>query len=581
MSTSLKQQEEQEIQINSRELAKAMLQYQLQNGGQRWIDAKKRVIEDVGTKSEIVDIFVNQLRIDQDKLNKNQSVSDCGLHTPRLGSHIDKETNIAHEIAFKLFPLEENEPEKKYEVRKRWSYLRYGRLVSSLARAFKVELVDEYSKKQDLKKIQLSGQRKNFCTLKHRPVPTSVTEPTPMPVDVAPIEELRPFFQFLGSGTPVLGSHQQFNRGTMFADGRMDLCKQVVGPPHISVLMNAIRFNPFIEHFLLGNNIIDIEGAEAIAEFIANPHVPKIKTWYLAGNRIDCQGMKLIAEALKEDEECESLWLKRNPIKAKGAKYLGEMLKRNNKIKVLDLHNTGLLDQGVSYLFKALIYNTRLRYLYVDANGVTAKGVKPICDYFRYLVNNKIKGVTSLWIDMNRLDDDGVIKMVSVLKDYPYLKRLCIGSNRISHVASDFVLQSFANHQKLMLLDLGLYKSTADMGELPNNIGDDGVDEICAFLEKNNSVKVMSIEHNGISAGGIDRIAQSLEKNDTMLYLYAKQYGICLHQSISGKMKGQLEKNIAQNLGVTFSEFMNEKLRILKHGKRVNHIDSIYRNSAK
>ena len=35
----------------------------------------------------------------------------------------------------------------------------------------------------------------------------------------------------------------------------MDLCKQVVGPTHIEALCDAVGTNPYVKHFLLGNNI--------------------------------------------------------------------------------------------------------------------------------------------------------------------------------------------------------------------------------------------------------------------------------------------------------------------------------------
>lgn len=73
---------------------------------------------------------------------------------------------------------------------------------------------------------------------------------------------------------------------------------------------------------------------------MTKPHVPKIKTWYIAGNMIDTDGIKIIAEAFKNDEDATSLWLKRNPLQPEGIKYLGEMLEVNKNLRILDLHNT-------------------------------------------------------------------------------------------------------------------------------------------------------------------------------------------------------------------------------------------------
>lgn len=48
----------------------------------------------------------------------------------------------------------------------------------------------------------------------------------------------------------------------------MDLCKVVVGPPHIGALMDSLKSNTFVKHFLLGNNIIGPTGAKHIAHFV-------------------------------------------------------------------------------------------------------------------------------------------------------------------------------------------------------------------------------------------------------------------------------------------------------------------------
>lgn len=91
-----------------------------------------------------------------------------------------------------------------------------------------------------------------------------ITQPTPMPVDIAPLAELQPFFDLLTTGRGATrefladnrkwAERQKMNakgeqfavpfvqmkRGTLFADGRMDMCKQVVGDEHIGELCEAV-----------------------------------------------------------------------------------------------------------------------------------------------------------------------------------------------------------------------------------------------------------------------------------------------------------------------------------------------------
>jgi hypothetical protein len=91
-------------------------------------------------------------------------------------------------------------------------------------------------------------------------------------------------------GNPDPGARVEFPRGIFYSDGRMDLCKQVVGPGSISPLMDCLRHNSHIRHFLLGNNVIGHVGARAVSDFIA--HNSKVVTWYLAGNCIDAEGVE-------------------------------------------------------------------------------------------------------------------------------------------------------------------------------------------------------------------------------------------------------------------------------------------------
>lgn len=95
----------------------------------------------------------------------------------------------------------------------------------------------------------------------------------PMPVEQADPSSLAPFFAHLANdGTHSAGStsvgHDQgtagvepfyntelleFEKGVLYADGRVDLCKMVTGPRNIGDLMQSLRTNSFSKHFLLGN----------------------------------------------------------------------------------------------------------------------------------------------------------------------------------------------------------------------------------------------------------------------------------------------------------------------------------------
>jgi len=114
----------------------------------------------------------------------------------------------------------------------------------------------------------------------------------PMPVEIAEPESLAPFFEHLalggnalpistdGDGTVLFIKEPyydtpaiEFQRGVEYSDGRMDLCKMVLGPNNIGALMQSLRTNKTVTHFLLGTldsdflYLIDIHVANAICPF--------------------------------------------------------------------------------------------------------------------------------------------------------------------------------------------------------------------------------------------------------------------------------------------------------------------------
>jgi len=550
------------------------MKYNLTDQAVRWTDLKQKSLENKEQVDEIVELFQNQLKEDAKKLDSGEEVSDCALNTPRMYSSLDKKNKFARILCKKLFPYEEEN-----EKQKKWAYIRYSQYLSKLTKKFKSQVEDEYNKEQEYKIIRKTGQRDNFDKLKERDLTSFITEPTPMPVEVAKEEDVTPFFDHLKTNTPAGQECLEFKRGAHYEDKRIDFCKQVAGPVWIGSLMDSIRQNPYVDHFLLGNNIINQTGAEEIAKFIKDESkVPKIRTWYIAGNEIDSEGTRKIADALRNDPYAESLWLKRNPVKPEGAKYLGDMLKVNSKIEVLDLHNTGILDEGLKYIMKGLKHNSTLKLLYLDANGITSKGAEYVSEYFDYLNENGKKGITSLWIGINRLDDEGIIRLAGSIKDYPYLKRLVVSSNRFGPKGAKVLLDSLTYHPKLKFLDIGFYKSTGDLGELPNNIGDVGAKYIAEFIEKNKTVEVLGFEQNNISAKSLELIVDALEKNDTMFYMYYGQYGIELDKSIKERIHNRVSENIKNRLGIEFEQFHSNRLRFIKHTENIKYIDSIYRN---
>jgi Ran GTPase-activating protein (RanGAP) involved in mRNA processing and transport len=535
-------------------------------------------------KHENLNDIIEQLTLDKILYDKGDNVSECAYFAPRNVGKSKFKLDIVEEIIQSLFPFEKDDKKMKT-----YGYIQYQQLLSQLTNKFIDQELSKQMNEQSYKMIRLAEYRDLWEKLKNADLSEQILNPSAMPVEIAPKEDLESFFHFLESNMDIEKENAtdyewldeesciRFTRGAVYSDGRMDLCKQVVGPSWINDLMDSLKFNDKIKHFLLGNNIIGPVGGLAIKNFLLNEHVPKIKTWYLAGNDLNEEGIKYLVDGLENDTDCDELWLKRNPIKVDGMKHIQRLLEKNKSITTLDLNNVATLDEGCKYLFEGLKSNSTLKILYLDANGITNIGIKYMVDYFEYLIKHDKVGITSLWIGMNRIYDDGAIELVNTLKNYHYLERLCLSSNALTEKSMPYIYEAFRNHPSIFMLDFGMYKSTADMRELTNKLGDESIDYIIKLLNENLNLKYLSILHNDISDDGIKRIvdSDSFENHKNLLFFDYKQYFTPMPKDIRNKITDILSRNRDLN-GVKEND-----LRYIKHTKEIVKIDSIYRNSDK
>ena len=264
-----------------------------------------------------IETFYHELISENTKLDNGETVSDIGVRAPRIKSSIDKKTNIAHDLAFKLFPIP---GDKSIDVEKVHSYIRYSQFVGKLTRAYKEQQriqkeidVQAYKDAHRWRQARIYGGKQYFLDLLDEPIQYPVLYPEPMPVDIAPLDDLQPFFNHMKKNEKCDEEQLEFTRGAYYDDGRIDMCKQVVGPTWIPNLIDSIKDNPHVKHFLMGNNIANTRSAEEISTFIRDVR-PEIETWYLAGNCIDADGVKMLCDSLIDDTSCKALWLKRNPL---------------------------------------------------------------------------------------------------------------------------------------------------------------------------------------------------------------------------------------------------------------------------
>ena len=358
------------------------------------------------------------------------------------------------------------------------------------------------------------------------------------------------------------------------------MCKQVVGPPFINDLTVSVTQNPNVRHFLIGNNVVGDAGAVAIARMIeqrseSNP----IETLYLAGNCFTDKGAEALASALATNRTAKSLWLKRNPLGPQGIRHLAEMLRQNTTLSTLDLVNTATGDAGVKTLFSALRENSSLKTLYLDANAITPNGCRHIAEYFEYRKQVNEPGLTGLFLGVNRIGDEGAAFLSEALEDYSPLIRLDLCSNRIQNEGLEAILRSVRGLPNLSYLGLGLYKSTSDLGELPNYFDGNGAELLAEFIQSNPAVKALDLKDINLRSSGWVNVVEALEQNSNLLDLKCSQLGFKMTREILTRIHEELRRNVAVNLGMSLEEFRGEPLRFLKHTDQIRFIDSIYRNN--
>ncbi|GGA43562.1 hypothetical protein [Okeania sp. KiyG1] len=225
--------------------------------------------------------------------------------------------------------------------------------------------------------------------------------------------------------------------------------------------------------------------------------------------------------------------------------------------------------------------NHTLRTLYIDANGISETGASYIADYFEYMKSENRKGLTGLFMAINRLGDAGTELIANAVAGYPHLSRLDLSSNRIQNAGLKILLEKCNTLPELVYLGIGLYKSTADLGELPNYFDGYGAELIAEFIRTNNTVKILGLQDTNIREGGFEIITDALEENHTLMNLQYQQFRYQLPQELEARIGSFLARNIQEQLGMSVQEFKSSLKGEIKHSDQIRFIDSIYRNNMK
>jgi len=537
------------------------------------------------TKTDQINLHSDAVQIRLEMVSQNlQFPGNCAKFAPRRQTYVERQTKLASDIAAELRKLNPNLLSSHFpRLGPMDAYQQVLRSVCNFVSQCSAASISK-SRAEEKKISSSSYGAQTFEELSESPLSDAVLNPAPEPVEISTPEELAPLHSFfLGGQKPSLHGDLSFTKGTLCSDGRLDLCKQVIGPRGISDLINSLAADnanhKLVQHILLGNNIAGDNLGLAIANFI-NSGSSALTTWYIAGNRLTAAGIEPLCKALANDRQVLQLWLKRNPLRFEGANLLAGLLRKNCHLQVLDLTTTAMQDDGAGVLMQALKTNMAVKYLYLDGNGITNAGAAHVKEYLLATQNDKDR-LVGLSLGCNRLGCRGAALIAAGLAHHSSLTRVCLASCGIASAGAQALASALKTNSVLRWLDIGYLMMTAALKEVPNRIGDQGAIALADALRSNSTLIALDVVRNNIHQLGMKALEGALcETADfrpscLMLLLNLQQFGVPVNELTLEALTFQIRKN--KTTAAAQEEWVREAL----HPKHLDDIASVYRVGAK
>lgn len=324
--------------------------------------------------------------------------------------------------------------------------------------------------------------------------------------------ELDPLVACLKQGER-LDADRVFPRGTMRRDGRLDLCKQSLGPGGAGRVLESISGSGPVSSILLGTDGIGDEGARSVARAIRRR--AGLRTVYLGCNGITAEGAAEIVRAIGETRATRALWLKRNPIGDEGARAVAAMLRLTPELRTLDLLDCAIGDDGVVALVDALSETAHgLRHLYLAGNSIGPRGLERLS---HWLASDP--ALEGLYIGLMPVGDDGVCLLARGLAANSQLTTLGLRSAGLGPDAGVVLGEALGRHPALAVLDLGYARSTRVLGLASNRLECAGLEGLLPVLRPGSALRSLDLGGNGVGPRGAASLARALEDQDQLVHL--------------------------------------------------------------
>lgn len=313
-------------------------------------------------------------------------------------------------------------------------------------------------------------------------------------------EELATLLAWLRTGRAT-DVRLDFPAGTALPDGRLDLCKQDLGPTGAELVADALADAPAdrpgpVRHVLLGTDGLGDQGADAVS---AQASRSGVQTLYLGCNKISADGVCRIADNLRASPQVvRAVWLKRNPLGRAGGRAAADLLGAAPALRTLDLVQCGLDPVAAAELAGALIAaaaaGRSFERLYLGGNPLGPAGAAAFAPVLA------AGAVAELYLSAAGLGDQGAAAIAAALAAAPpgRLRRLSLASNGIGPQAAA-ALVAAAARAGVELLDLGRVRAARVLGAAENRIDVDAATAIGAAL----SGRAHSLTHLVLSDTGM------------------------------------------------------------------------------
>jgi hypothetical protein len=317
------------------------------------------------------------------------------------------------------------------------------------------------------------------------------------------VSHLEPLLAWLRTGIASV-ERMDFPVGTALPDGRLDLCKQALGPGEATQVAEALRPG-VVRHLLLGTDDLGDDAAQVAAAAVER----EVETLYLGCNAITSGGAYRIADSLRmwpQAAKVTGIWLKRNPIDDGDA--VAAIIEAARSLRTLDLVQTGLDATGVQRVVAAILAaataGRRIERLYIGGNPIGPAGAT-------HLAALAADVVSELYVSAAQLGDEGAHTIADALKPGS-LRRISLASNGIGPQAAARLVTAAAR-AGVEVCDLGRVKAAGVLDAQDNRLDEAATTAIAdALAAQPHRLRHLMLGNTGLTSQAAHRLLDGAQR---------------------------------------------------------------------